>query len=601
MVLARPETVAAPRAPASQLGHPSARSHSRSRAPSGPRVSRIGVWSLFARARLTILCVGLVLGETLTLLAVHTGSTMALAPEIAAPVPWGIFHDERWLLVHAGSWPAVIGGGIAVVVARGLLTGVMVKLAWPSSARPLSWQRALVRGCVSTAIAALLLSPCASLLVAFELAPISDLWLAAIPTALGIALFVHHGPVDSWWRRHPRLRSMGWVVVSYAELTVAGAVMVLVPWVWTPFVGVIAGLADAWIWRRMVYALARPARLRWVPVGPFGLVGVVGATVIAVTAASAPTSAPSIAPRASAARAAQLRHSPLGVAQPATPPRKPATPHPVLLVSGYGVRWDGNAPSLGPGFHAREFSYRGTTRDGRPLPYTSASTQEALPVLLARFRQQVDTFARQSGGPIDIVGESEGSLLASIYLLTTPDPPVDTVVLLSPLVRPSRASYPAPQQAGPGLAAAWVLRGLAHATNSLTPLRISADSAFIQSLGEHADALRDTFGCPAPGVRQFAILPMADAVGVPPGALSGVPHEAVAALHGTLLIDPRVRSDIAQYLLGASTPRSGNNGLERLAAAASAAWQAPPRQLSADPPAATGCQRSAQALRAWLG
>jgi hypothetical protein len=598
MVLARPETAVPRQLPAPQPSH----AHIRGRRVDLGRarlVASAGL-SLVASARLTILCVGLVVAETLALLTVHAGSTLALAPEVAAPVPWGIFHDERWLLVHAGSWPAVVAGGIGMVAARGLLTGVMVKFAWPASAQPLSWHRALLRGCASTAVAALLLSPCASLLVAFELAPISDLWLAAIPTALGIALFVHHGPVDSWWRRHPRLRSMGWVVVSYAELTIAGAAMLLAPQAWTPLIGIVAGVADAWIWRRMVHALARPTRLRWAPVSPVGLVGVVGATVVAVTAASAPTSAASIPPRSSAAGAAQLTH-PHSATGTATPPAKPAKPRPVLLVSGYGVRWDGNAPSLGPGIHTREFSYRGTTRDGRPLPYSSRATQESLPVLLARFREQVNTFARQSGGHIDIVGESEGSLLASIYLQTTANPPVDNVVLLSPLVRPSRASYPGPQHTGPGIGAAWVLRGIAHATNTLTPMHVSPDSAFIQSLGAHPDALRDLFCCPAPGVRQFAILPMADAVGVPPSALSAMPHEAVAALHGTLLIDPGVRSDIAKYLLSSTTPRSGNNGLEKLAAAASAAWQAPPRQLAADPPATTGCQHSTQALRAWLG
>ena len=537
-----------------------------------------------AFARLGALCVGLVGVETLALLRLDAGSALALAPQIAAPAPWGVFHDERWLLSYAGSWLALIGGAILLIALRGVLTAVMVKAAWPTTAEPLSWRKALTRGLSSTAVAAVLLSPCASLLVAFSLAPISDLWLAAIPSAVGIAIFVHHGPVDCWWLRHPRLRSIGWVVLSYVELTIAGAVIVSAPRGWVPAIAIAAGLADAWAWRGFVHALARPARLRLAPVSPLGLAGVVAVTVLGVTAAATP-------PSAAASRPAQRT-------------AVDATHHPqrsVLLVSGYGVHWDGNPQSLGRGFSAREFSYQGTTDKGQPLAYDASATQQPLPVLLGKFRAQVSQLARSSGHRVDIVGESEGALLATIYLLTTPNPPVDHVVLLSPLVRPARGSYPGPGATGPGLGAGWVLRGIANATNSLTPLHVSADSAFIESLGSHADALNQIFGCPVPGVQQFAVLPLADAVGVPPHTLSAVPHETVSALHGTLLANPDVRYDVARYLLGFGPPGGSHNAAEQLATAASSAWQAPPLRLRADPPANVGCAQGTAALRAWLG
>ena len=537
-----------------------------------------------AFARLAALCCGLVVVETLALLRLDAGPALALAPQIAAPAPWGVFHDERWLLAYAGSWPALIGGAVLLIALRGALTAAMVKAAWPKTAEPLSWRKALARGVSSTAVAALLLSPCASLLVAFSLAPISDLWLAAIPSAVGIAIFVHHGPIDCWWLRHPRLRSVGWVLLSYLELTIAGAVIVSAPRGWAPAVAIAAGLADAWAWRGFVHALARPARLRLAPVSPLGLAGVVAVTVLGVTAAATP-------PSSAASRPAQRA-------------AVDATHHPqrsVLLVSGYGVHWDGNPPSLGPGFSAREFSYLGTTNNGKPLAYTANATQQPLPVLLDKFRAQVSLLARQSGHPIDIVGESEGSLLASIYLLTTPNPPVDHVVLLSPLVRPARGSYPAPGATGPGLGAGWVLRGIANATNALTPLHVSADSPFIESLGSHADALNQIFGCPVAGVQQFAVLPLADAVGVPPHTLSAVPHETVTALHGTLLANPNVRYDVARYLLGFGAPGGSHDTAEQLATAASSAWQAPPLRLHTEPSANVGCAKATAALRSWLG
>jgi pimeloyl-ACP methyl ester carboxylesterase len=243
----------------------------------------------------------------------------------------------------------------------------------------------------------------------------------------------------------------------------------------------------------------------------------------------------------------------------------------------------------------------GTTNNGKPLAYTANATQQPLPVLLDKFRAQVSQLARQSGHPVDIVGESEGSLLASIYLLTTPNPPVDHVVLLSPLVRPARGSYPAPGATGPGLGAGWVLRGIANATNALTPLHVSADSPFIESLGSHADALSQIFGCPVAGVQQLAVLPLADAVGVPPHTLSAVPHETVTALHGTLLANPDVRYDVARYLLGFGAPGGGHDPAEQLATAASSAWQAPPLRLHTEPPANVGCAKATAALRSWLG
>lgn len=543
------------------------------------------------------MCVSLVVIESLVLLHLHAGSALALAPQIAAPAPWGVFHDERWLLVNAGSWLSIVLGGIVMLTARGVLTAVMVKLSWPSSetgAAPLSWRRALARGLSSTVVAALLLSPCSSLLVAFELAPISDLWLAAIPTALGIALFVHHGPVDCWWLRHPRLRSLGWILVSFLELTVAGALLVTAPRAWVPAIAALAGLADAWAWRCVIRALARPTRVRWAPVSPVGLVGVVTVTVMAVTAAAAPSSLASMPPRAPASAAHPTSVTPKAGQQPAGPTRH------VLLVSGYGVRWRGNSISLGSGFETREFSYKGTDKRGRPLPYTSDATEAPLPVLLQRFREQVDALAKKAGGHIDIVGESEGSLLATIYLLTTPNPPVDHVVALSPLVRPSGANYPAPGKSGAGLLAAWELRGIANATNSLTPMHVSPDSPFITSLGTHGNALRNAFSCPVNGVQQYAILPMADAVGVPPGALAGIAHETVVALHGTLLVNPVVRYDVARYLDGTATPNSHDNVLASLASAAATAWQAPPRKLSDDLPSARACAEATTALQVWL-
>lgn len=560
---------------------------------------------------LPVLCVGLVVAEASLLAAAQAGESLALAPQVAALAPWGVFHDLRWLFVYASSWPLAIIGFVALVLVRAAITAVMVRAAWPSSV-PFSWRTTGVRALTSTAVAAVLLSPCASLLVAFSLAPISDIWLAAIPTALGVALMVHHGPVVCWWLRHPRLRSLGWLMLSYVELTVAGALLVAAPAGVRPLVVVAAGLFDAVAWRGLVGALAVPHyRLRLAPVAPAGLAALIGVTVVSVTAASAPPASGAVrhatASHTGAARsggpAASPQHTQPQAQQPATATPTASHPpaQPVLAVSGYDVSWRGVSLGFGPGFTVRQFSYRGTKPNGDPLTYTSSYTQAALPVLLAKFRAQVAELAAKTGRPIDIVGESEGALLATVYLLTTPHPPVRNVVLMSPLVRPARASYPGVGEAGPGVAAAWELRGVAKVTTALTPLRVSADSNFINSLAGHTTALRDAYSCPVAGVRQFSIVPLADAVGVPYGTLQGVPHRVVLALHGTLLMNSSLRSEVGQYLTTGKPGSLGSLGLEKLLQAGSAAWQAPARPLQAAVPDSVDCNTTKAELIAWLG
>lgn len=528
-------------------------------------------WATRRTVALAAVCTVAVLAETFALRG--RPASLALAPQSAAPTPWGVFHDERWLLSWASSWPTVVLGIGALIVGRGLFTAAQVALAWPTDQPWPGWRLVLGRAVGATALAAVLVSPSASLLVAFAVAPISDLWLTALAIFIGVALFTHHGPIRSWWLRHPRWASVGWVAVSFVILTGAGAVMVAVASPGIYLVAVAAALADAWTWRGIVRSLARPARVI-APIGPLGVLGVVALTVIGVTAAASPRS--------------DADHGVTDVTAHAR------VRQPVLFVSGYGVRWDGDVPSLGKGFVVREFSYKGTDRHGKPLPYDAAATASPLPDLVRKFAAQVNAWAQANGQPIDIVGESEGALLTSLYLAVTPHPPVRNVVYLSPLVRPARADYPQPGHDGPGLLAGWELRGLAKIVNSTTPLEVNADSSFVHSLADHAEALRGIFGCPKPAVRQAAIYPLADVVGIPPEALDRIPHETVPALHGTLLANPLVRAHIARYLIS-GTLTDPDGPVEKAVAFAAVPWRTP--VLATVP---TDCRAAASAARAWL-
>ena len=67
-------------------------------------------------------------------LVVTLGPTTAapLAPQIAAPAPFGVFHDLRWLLVYHPSWLVFVVGAGALVGMRAALDTALVRAAWPS-------------------------------------------------------------------------------------------------------------------------------------------------------------------------------------------------------------------------------------------------------------------------------------------------------------------------------------------------------------------------------------------------------------------------------------------------------------------------------------
>ena len=80
---------------------------------------------------LVLVCVGPAVAETALVLLLSPGSSPNLAPQVNAVVPFGVFHDLRWLSVYGSSWwtfGALAGGAI---IARGALTALSVRLAWP--------------------------------------------------------------------------------------------------------------------------------------------------------------------------------------------------------------------------------------------------------------------------------------------------------------------------------------------------------------------------------------------------------------------------------------------------------------------------------------
>src|SRR5580692_10085525 len=109
-------------------------------------------WQLLA------LCVILPVVESGLVLLLLPGSPPTLSPQASALAPFGIFHDLRWLSVYANSWPAFGAIAVAILLARGFVTALSVRLAWPAASGPPAMGRLLWRGVGASSFAALLLA-----------------------------------------------------------------------------------------------------------------------------------------------------------------------------------------------------------------------------------------------------------------------------------------------------------------------------------------------------------------------------------------------------------------------------------------------------------
>jgi hypothetical protein len=500
---------------------------------------------------------------------------MGLAPQVNAPAPFGVFHDLRWLIVYHNSWPGFLAEAAAVLFARGLLTALTVREAWPDDiARP-SPRVLLTRSLAFTFLAALLLMPWTILLFGLAVVSVSWLFFAAVPTVLLLALLVHHGAITSgWWRRAPTPRALGWIALTFVVLTVAAGITAVSPRaLWVP-IAALTGVFNAWAWFGMVHAVTGTARSRrFLPLAPAGLALLLGVVVGGSAIGFATVSHP-VGTRADAATAGSDPGSQGGPGQ--------ATGKPVLVASGFWSSWNGkSAPPFSGHYDEQRFSYRGVDPTGRPLPYRSADTQQPLLQLERLMSDQVDALYSQTGKPVSIVAESEGSLVAKTYLTASPHAPVSTLIMVSPLVQPARVYYPPAGAAGWGVVGGLGLQGLSDTVGAETTVDLAPSQPFLRSIVEDAPALRSVLSCPVAGVRQYAVQPLADAVASGSSQPLGIPTAVVPAFHGGLLGDPTA-DRVIQDVLGGGTPSDSSlwSLAEQVIGPASSAWQVPDLPLS---------------------
>jgi hypothetical protein len=550
--------------------------------------------SLRSHRLLLATSVAAVVAEAATLQALGMTRSVGLAPQAAAPVPYGVFHDLRWLIVYHTSMTGFALEAAAWWLGRSAISAVLLRAAWGDPATRPRFGAAFGRSAAFTLVCAVLLTPFAALMFGAAIAGVSWLVLAAVPSVLAIAMLAGHGSVvRRWYACATPVRITGWMVVAFVGYTAAAAALTAAPgWLVVPL-AVVCGLFDAWVWRGIVAVTERrraagPARARIRP-GPPSVVWLAAFSVVL------------FAGTAIGFHAARI------TLHPAAPATVGSTGgRPVVVVSGFGTPWTGAPPDdLGAGFDQWRFSYAGMSPASRPLPYAGPQTYQPLPLLVRRLAAQVEAFRRVTGRDVTIVAESEGALVAETYLHATPDAPVDAVVVLSPLVEPGRVYYPPASGSGFGVATGWELRGLSATIHQLGSETIDGDSPFLRSVADRGPQLQQLLHCPVTGVGQLAVLPLADATSRPYASTLAVPSIVVPGFHGGLLGDHHVQRLVAAFLRSGVPPRStALDVTDRAIAAGAAAWQVPDLEVSANPAwsrlSAGGCAAGDRALHDWV-
>jgi hypothetical protein len=546
-------------------------------------------------------------------------SARALSPEVTALAPLAVFHDLRWLFGLGGTWPRFVLTLLAVVAARSLLDAVLAWLAWPRAlARP---RAGLLLGSSAalTACLVLLLSPLVALAFGVALLPFSWPFLGVLPVLVLYGLLLSHGSAASWWwRTLPPLRAAAWLVAEFLALSAAALLINRVPAAWAIPVAGLTGVINARAWYGVTTSLTSPLTRSLSPAP-----GVQAAALSPQAAVGPPPGSPRpprrrsgatrrlpVAPlavvlaialvlgvaRAGFAVASASHHHAHGGARASTGEKSAsvrpdaAGPPPVLEIRGFGSTCCSSAASLrgiAGDAGAEQFSYRGLSSTGRPLPQRAAASDLPLAQLGDRIAAQVERMHAETGRPVDVVAESEGTLGVYAMLARHPDVPIGSVVLLSPIVNPGQVSYPPDDRDARGAVPGYALQAVVWFVGGLSPFGTSGAEKLINSVNQDGAryaraAVREDRLHPK---RWLAVVPLADSLTLPACPLPA--HTmVVAALHGGLLGDPGVQRTVREFLAGRSV-RTGSplQAAAEVVAQAATAWRMP--QLS--PPATPWC------------
>ena len=565
-----------------------------------------GSWAardFLAHRGLIALSAGAAMAEA-ALLCWLAAPARSLAGQVTAVAPLALFHDLRWIYGYDRSWAGFAVLLAAVLGIRSALNTSLAWLAWPRNV-PRPGLADLFRSAAGlTAVACLLLSPVAAMTLGVAILPFSWPFLATVPVMLLISLPLSHGGIlGSWWRTLPPPRAMYWLVADFATLSVVAAVIGRLPVAAAIPVCGLAGVANARAWfgvtravvrregarRELVGTVARhPAPLLplSVPLAPVAMVlalaMVVGLTRLAFVIGNSPqhSSLAAVGPAADAtgvlgrSTASGTPGSHISRAASSVAPAR-ATHDPVLEIRGFGSACCASPRSLrpvAPGALVQQFSYRGMTASGRPLPQGSAASDLPLPELGRRIAAQVRRLHQETGLPVDIIAESEGTLGVDAMLATHHGLPLGSVVMMSPIVAPGQVTYPG--GTGRALVPADELRAMVWFVGGLSPFGPSGAQRLIDSVDELGARYAASAARHHP-LRWLLLVPLADAVTLP---VCPLPQDVrvVPALHGDLLGSPSVTRMVRGFLAHRRVPEpNGYKATAEIVAAAAAAWRMP--------------------------
>ncbi len=523
----------------------------------------------------------------------------SLAGQVTAVAPLAVFHDLRWIYGYDRSWLGFAVLLAAVLGIRSVLNAALARLAWPRDVPVPGWGDLIRSATALTAVACLLLSPVAAMALGVAILPFSWPFLATVPVMLLFSLPLSHaGILGSWWRALPPLRAMYWLVADFVTLSLVAAVIGRLPV--TAAIGVcgLAGVANARAWFGVTRAVARreagrrqlvgvvsrhpaPVLPLSVPLAPVAMVLalalVVGLTRLAFVIGNPPHhSSLAVAGAADAA----IGDTVSGMSAPASDSASSVAPgratrDPVLEIRGFGSACCASPRSLrpvAPGALVQQFSYRGMTASGRPLPQGSAASDLPLTELGSRIAAQVKRLHQETGRPVDIIAESEGTLGVDAMLATHPGLPLGSVVMMSPIVAPGQVTYPGGD--GRALVPADELRAMVWFVGGLSPFGSYGAQRLIDSVDEVGARFAASAARHHP-LRWLLLVPLADAVTLPVCPLP-TDVRVVPELHGDLLGSPPVTAMVRDFLAHRQVPEpDGYKATAEIVAAAAAAWRMP--------------------------
>jgi hypothetical protein len=543
----------------------------------------------FQHRGLIAFAMGGAMAETMLLLIVAPAAA-PLGPQLTAVPSIAAYHDVRWLFAGQQSALTFALGGLVLLIVRAALDTALLRLAWPrvpgGTANAPSVVTAFFSCAGLTAVTWLLLAPAVTLTFGAAVVPFSWPFLAALPLVIGIAAALSHGGVASaWWRRLPPPATVGWMLISFAVLSLASIAMLRSVAVVSVLVAAVSGLINARAWYGIAAAASRLPHevtghdsvwrtigkvVSWIPAAPIAALLVVvlaiGVARLLFTGTIQLPAPHSVSVAALSANGSAAR------AKPVTPQVAGA----VLVVGGFGSSCCDDTGDLGAsGLTVRQFSYAGLNAKGQPRAQGSSADDVPLPELGDQMAVQLLRLHDITHRPVNVVAESEGTLGLYAMLARHPGLPIGRVVLLSPIIAPGQygtdSTDAIPQDA---------LNELNTLIGRMSPYGSSGAEELIDSVARYGAAyFADVTADRGRGVQALVVVPLADSTTMACDLPSNV--LVVPEFHGGLLGDPAVQVTVRSFLTGHGVPASmisESDGFRTLANAisdAAAAWRMP--------------------------